>query len=199
MSKKSRNRKTVIYIAQEGHREENFLNFLQELFDPEKRLTLKFSQEKGGTSNAILDRAIKKPFYKKIYAWFDEDDKLDNEHRRKLEICWGVKLENTVKDADIQKMNIKNKNPIVIVSTPYSAEGILIRLFNKKIPKLISPVNSDDDFEENKKRMKSAVKGFMGKTSDIEFYRKNLTKEYIIKKAEEIEELRLLLTIFDIN
>lgn len=45
--------------------------------------------------------------------------------------------------------------------------------------------------------MKSAIKGIMGKMSDIEYYEKHLTKEYLIKKADEIEELKLLLSIFD--
>ena len=47
--------------------------------------------------------------------------------------------------------------------------------------------------------MKSSVKGFICNMSDIEYYRQNLTKEQILKKATEIEELRLLLTIFGIQ
>lgn len=102
-------------------------------------------------------------------------------------------------DRDLQRHNEKLNYPIIIVSYPYSAEGILIRLFNKKLPNLIDPVKNKEDFEENKKRMKNSVDGFIGKMSDIEYYRKNLTKEYILEKSKEIEELKLLLTIFGVR
>lgn len=75
----------------------------------------------------------------------------------------------------------------------------MIRLFNKNLPNLITPAKSKGDFEENKKRMKNSVDGFVGKMSDIEYYRKNLTKEYILEKSKEIEELKLLLTIFGVR
>ena len=47
--------------------------------------------------------------------------------------------------------------------------------------------------------IKSALKGIFGKKDETEFYKENLSKEYILKKAEDIEELRLLLSIFDIT
>ena len=69
MAKKKRCKKIVVYIAREGDREEHLLNYLQEIFDPEKNIQLKYSQEKGGNSNAILDRALKNAYYPKVYAW----------------------------------------------------------------------------------------------------------------------------------
>ncbi len=195
-NKKKRDRRINIFISQEGEREENFLRYLQELFDPEKKITLKFSQETGGCSNKILLRAYRNIYHNKVYAWFDEDDALDIEHKKMLKKYWGVKFPSTTKDSKLQSFNTKMKKPILIVSTPLSVEGILIRLFNKHIPTLIEPITSKEDFEENKKRMKSSVKGFMGNLSDIEYYRENLTKEKVLQKAKEIEELKLLLTIF---
>ncbi len=195
--KTKRNRNIIIFISQEGEREEIFLKYLQELFDPEMKITLKFSQETGGNSNKILLRAFRNIYYNKVYAWFDEDDALDNEHKKMLKKYWGVKFPSTIKDSELQSYNNKMKKPIIIVSTPYSVEGILIRLFEKNLPSLIEPVNSKVDFEENKKRMKSSVKGFMGNLTDYEYYKNNLTKEKVLEKAQEIEELRLLLTIFE--
>lgn len=197
-NKRKRERKTNIFIAREGDREEVFINYLQSLFDPDKTITLNFPLEKGGNSNVILDRALKS-FYSKVYAWFDEDDGLDNERKDILEKRWNIKFPKGVKDKDLQSYNTKLKNPIVIVSTPLSVEGILIRLFDFKLPTLISPVLSKKDFEENKKRMKTSVKGFMGNISDLEYYRTNLTKEKLLLKAKDIIELQLLLSIFNIN
>ena len=199
--KKIKNRKRrIIFIAREGDREEYFLDYLQELFDPNKEITLKYSEDKGGNSNAILDRALKS-FYPITYAWFDEDDELDEEHKKELEKRWHLKkdaLKNSA-DRNLQRHNKKLNSPIIIVSYPYSVEGILIRLFNKNLPNLINPVKTKEDFEQNKRRMKSSIDGFMEKLSDTEYYKKHLTKDYILEKSKEIEELKLLLTIFDIR
>lgn len=200
MGKKKRTRCKSIYIAREGNREEFFLKFLQEIFDPNKEITIKYSEDKGGNSNVILDRALKS-FYPISYAWFDEDDELDEEHRKELEKRWHLEKDTlkNIADRHLQRYNEKLNFPIIIVSYPYSAEGILIRLFNKKLPNLIKPVKNKEDFEKNKRRMKNSVDGFIGKMSDIEYYRKNLTKEYILEKSKEIEELKLLLTIFGVR
>lgn len=200
MAKKDRQRKKSIYVAREGDREEFFLKFLQEIFDPEEKINFYFSPEKGGNSNAILDRALKS-FYPISYAWFDEDDELDEEHKKELAKRWYLEKDTlkNIADRHLQHHNKKLNSPIIIVSYPYSVEGILIRLFNKNLPNLITPAKSKGDFEENKKRMKNSVDGFVGKMSDIEYYRKNLTKEYILEKSKEIEELKLLLTIFGVR
>lgn len=196
--KRKRERKTNIFIAREGDREEIFINYLQSLFDPEKKITLNFPLEKGGNSNVILDRALKS-FYSKVYAWFDEDDGWDDDRRNILEKRWNINFPSGVKDRDLQSYNTNLKNPIIIVSTPLSVEGMLIRLFDFNLPTLISPVLSKDDFEENKKRMKTSVKGFMGGSSDLEYYKTNLTKEKILLKAKDIVELQLLLSIFNVK
>ena len=195
---KKRKRKINIFIAREGKREEIFINYLQTIFDPENKITLHFPLEKGGNSNAILDRALKS-FYSKVYAWFDEDDELNDERKKILEKRWNITFPKNIKDRNLQSYNNEMKNPIVIVSTPLSVEGILIRLFDFNLPTLISPVLSKEDFEENKKRMKTSVKGFMGNFSDLEYYKTNLTKEKILLKAKDIIELQLLLSIFNIN
>ena len=108
MAKKKRCKKIVVYIAREGDREEYLLNYLQEIFDPEKNIQLKYSQEKGGNSNAILDRALKNAYYPKVYAWFDEDDQLDEEHRIELAKRWNTDtLTADIMDKDLQHYNKK--------------------------------------------------------------------------------------------
>ena len=197
-NKKKRERKINIFIALEGNREEVFLDFLQELFDPQKTINLNYPDDKGGNSNAILDRALKS-VYSKNYAWFDEDGELDTEHKKTLENRWHVKFPKNTSDSNLQFYNNNMCNPIVVVSTPLSVEGILIRLFNHNMPPLLEPIRSEENFKENKNRMKSSVKGFMGDLPDIEYYRLHLTKKKILEKAKEINELRLLLTIFGIK
>ncbi len=196
--KKNRERKKSVFISCEGKREQHFVEYLQQLFDPNKKITLYFSMEKGGNSNKILDRALK-GVHEKRYAWFDEDCALDVEHKQMLEERWMIEFPEKINDKDLQLYNKKMRNPIIIVSTPLSVEGILIRLFSKKVPTFVEPVFIEENFKKNKQRMKTSVKGFMRNLSDIDYYKRYLSKELILEKAREISELKLLLTIFNIE
>ena len=199
MAKKKRNKKQSVFIALEGKRERTFLYFLQSIFDSEKRINLNIHPDLGGTSNAILARALKAPGFDKIYAWFDEDDKLYTDWKSELGKRWKVTIGASVSDKELQNLNIENRKPTIIVSNPLSIEGLLIRLFEHKIPKFKEPLFDEDNLDKNKKMIKSALKGIFGKKDEAEFYKENLSKEYILKKAKDIEELRLLLSIFDIT
>ena len=199
MAKKKRNKKQSVFIALEGKRERTFLYFLQSIFDSEKRINLNIHPDLGGTSNAILARALKAPGFDKIYAWFDDDDKLDTDWKSELGKIWKVTIGASVSDKELQNLNIENRKPTIIVSNPLSIEGLLIRLFEHKIPKFKEPLFDEDNLDKNKKMIKSALKGIFGKKDEAEFYKENLSKEYILKKAKDIEELRLLLSIFDIT
>lgn len=199
MAKKKRNKKQSVFIALEGKRERTFLYFLQSIFDSEKRINLNIHPDLGGTSNAILARALKAPGFDKIYAWFDEDDKLDTDWKSELGKRWKVTIGASVSDKELQNLNIENRKPTIIVSNPLSIEGLLIRLFEHKIPKFKEPLFDEDNLDKNKKMIKSALKGIFGKKDEAGFYKENLSKEYILKKAKDIEELRLLLSIFDIT
>lgn len=42
------------------------------------------------------------------------------------------------------------------------------------------------------------VKGIFDKKDENVFYKENLSQEYILKKAKDIKELRLLLSVFDV-
>ncbi len=193
-----RKRKKSVYIALEGQREHNLFCYLRDLFADEKSINIKFASEPGGTSNAILDRALK-GYGSVTYAWFDEDSELDTDHRKALEDRWHVTFSDEIKDRDLQSKNKDKRNPIIIVSTPLSVEGILIRLFDKRMPRLKEPIDDPRNLKDNKRMMKNAIDGIFGGLADIEYYRKNLTKELVLEKAKTIDELRLLLTVFDID
>ena len=112
---------------------------------------------------------------------------------------WKVTIGASVSDKELQNLNIENRKPTIIVSNPLSIEGLLIRLFEHKIPNFKEPLFDEDNLDKNKKMIKSAVKGIFGKKDETEFYKENLSKEYILEKAKDIEELRLLLSIFDVD
>lgn len=197
MAKKTRNKKQSVFIALEGKREKTFLYFLQSIFDSDKKINLNIHPDLGGTSNAILDRALRAPGYDKIYAWFDEDDKLDSDRICELEKRWKVEINSDTNDKNLQSLNVKNRKPTVIVSNPLSIEGLLIRIFEYKIPNFKEPIFEEENLKENKRMIKSAVNGIFDKKSEVDFYKENLSKEYILKKAEEIDELKLLLSMFE--
>lgn len=194
--KKKRVRKKSVFISLEGKREYKFFCFLKELFANEN-INISEHKDFGGTSNAILDRALKSP-HSHTFAWFDEDDVLDDEHRKELARRWNVEIPSDVPDFELQSLNVNNRNPIIIVSNPLSIEGFLIRLFEKSLPSFREPIRKKGNFEKNKQMMKSSVSGIIGSLDEIDYYRQNLTKEYLIRKANEITELKKLLTIFDV-
>ncbi len=194
---KKRSKQKIIFVVCEGKREKFFLNYLREVFDPDENIKLKFHPETGGNSNVILGRALKNLHYPKVYAWFDEDDLLDDEHKTELAKKWNVETLSDVSDRDLQKYNKKKLNPIVIVSMPLSVEGIIIRLFNRNLPKLKEPILAEENLEYNKRIMKNSVDGFIDTETDIEYYRTHLSKQVILQKSREINELDLLISIFN--
>ena len=109
-----------------------------------------------------------------------------------------VKSSKEVEDRYLQKLNIQNKKPILIVSNPLSIEGVLIKLFESKMPVFIEPIFDSDNLKENRKMLKSALSGIFYPDSEEEYYKKHLSKDFILKKAKEINELKLLLSIFNI-
>lgn len=196
---KRKETKTISFYSSGRKTRKDFSIFSTKHFDSEKRINLNIHPDLGGTSNAILARALKAPGFDKIYAWFDEDDKLDTDWKSELGKRWKVTIGASVSDKELQNLNIENRKPTIIVSNPLSIEGLLIRLFEHKIPKFKEPLFDEDNLDKNKKMIKSALKGIFGKKDEAEFYKENLSKEYILKKAKDIEELRLLLSIFDIT
>jgi len=201
MVKKKRKQKTTKYISPEGNRENVFYNFLRDIYKPKKnKINITVSDIRGGSSDTILLQSIKmKNNYDISIAWFDEDDKLSEEIRENLEQAWGCKLDETVKDIDLQETcNTDNRNPILIASNPVAFDGMLIKILGKKLPDL------NCGLKEQKTRVKSAISGIIGKgrfdeEAEMKYYQKYLTKEILEQKAKEIYELELLLRIFGKN
>src|SRR3989339_1986729 len=147
MAKKTRTRKRTVYLVTEGYREQYFIEYLIELYNPKNNgINLTISPKKGGSPNVIIHDALKNLHYNKVFAWFDEDKPIENSGNyriyERLKVSW--LLEQDI-DQDIQssllqeKLNITERPPILIVSTPLSVEGIIVRLFNKTMPQFKEP------------------------------------------------------------
>lgn len=197
MAKKKRKKEKTVFVVLEGKREKYFIDHLVELFDPQKTVKLKFHPDFGGSSDAILDRALKNCFYDKVFVLFDEDTALSKDRIEILKNCWHTDIPSNTQDRNLYKFNLANKNPIVIVLNPLSIEGILIQLFDKSLPAFKEPLTSKENLEYNKRIIKNSVSGIFQNMNDSDFYRANLTKEIVLRKIEDIPELRLLLAIFE--
>lgn len=199
MAKKKRKKEQIIFVVLEGNREKEFILYLSEVFDPNHNIKIKYHPDFGGCSDAILDRALRSCFYDRVYVWFDEDSKLSKDRINALKKCWNIKIPERCNDRDLQALNHKMRNPILIVSNPISIEGIIIKLFDKNIPNFAEPLLSTNNLEYNKRIIKNSVEGIMQNCCDIEYYRNNLSKNQILEKASEIKELEILLSIFNIK
>ncbi|MCL2468758.1 MAG: hypothetical protein FWF24_00785 [Alphaproteobacteria bacterium] len=190
---KKRKIKATVYVSLEGKRERAFFDFLYELYDPKtNNINITPSPKYGGNSSTILSQAIKKKNnYNQVYAWFDEDVSLSVEVKQALACAWGRELKDLkhVADKDLQRqLNSKNKNPILIVSSPCSVDGLLLKICGKTIPQ-----------QPTTKNCKATMAGIIGGSFDEEkekqYYRDNLTKEYL-ENCQDIEALSIILLMF---
>jgi hypothetical protein len=120
VARKKRKRKISVYIAIEGKREKEFFDFLKGIYKPEDHdIAITGEEPKGGSSDAILLKAIKKQDYKRSIAWFDEDVPLTSQSAIELANCWNVEEEKVLAcpSKELQsKFNSANKRkPTVVV------------------------------------------------------------------------------------
>lgn len=130
MKKKKRN---SIIIVHEGDRELYFLEHLSQFSD----VRLNPQHCHGGSGTNVMNMAFKYSDYGQItFAFFDEDFQfvdclqIEAETLATLERKWHLS-EGALKDVkytDLQAQNIDNRNPILIVSSPNSIEGLILRL-----------------------------------------------------------------------
>ena len=196
MGKKKRKIKKSRYLSLEGERERILYEFLHNLYKPkDNNINIQKSNIDGGDQLHILDKTAKECNNGRdmCIAWFDDDFKIKNKDQHKnfikaLSNAWNCEIEKDIEYKDLQKTYNKNcdRKPILIVSNPCSIEGLILRIFDKKIPE--KPTTN---------KLKMAVDGLFGKLKDAEYYKKYLTKELLEKKRKEIYELDLLLKIFE--
>lgn len=186
MAKKKRKVKITKLIIPEGKRELRFYEALYDKFyDKDLNIKLNNDHPTGGTSTSILIKGIRnKNNYDKVYVWFDEDSPLSYEAREQLSQAWNIKINNKIRDRDLQKHNQNNKNPILIVSNPQSVDGFLLKLFNGKLPDPLTTQNCK----------KNLIQLFKNAHLTEEDYYKSKSKEFFEDK--DLEVMNLLLSIF---
>lgn len=130
MKKEKRN---SIIVVHEGDRELYFLEHISQFSD----VRLNPQHCHGGSGTNVLNTAFKYSDYGQVtFAFFDEDFQfvaplqIDEETLAALERRWRLS-EGTLKDVkytDLQAQNTDGRNPILIVSSPNSIEGLILRL-----------------------------------------------------------------------
>ena len=187
MGKKRRKPRTTVYVSLEGKREFAFYEFVHELYSPLGDRHITPDDKRGGTSDVILERAIKNSHFDKSFAWFDEDIRLGDDIRNKLSQCWRVSIDPLVPDKELQSTyNSMNRNPILIVSHPCSFDGAILSLLGS-LPAKPSTANC-----------KRGLAGLIGCNCDSEkekeYYHSHITREQLEKSAHPT--IQLILSIF---
>jgi hypothetical protein len=138
----AKKRKDSIYVIHEGDREGSFLAYLA------GHGSVRFNPVpcRGGNANEIVITGIKHSARDvNVYVFFDEDFEskssqytISDEILEGLAVKWNIER-NALKGCryrDLQKLNANLRNPVLIVSSPHSIEGILLRLLGKPLPDL---------------------------------------------------------------
>jgi len=179
----------------------------------------------GGNSDSILSKVINRcdPNTEelRIIGIFDEDipltrnnmEKIDKNFEppeniiEKVEKCWCEKISPNIKDKYLEKTYNKNhkKNPILIISNPFSFEGIILRILDKmpnnykttkdlkrKFLSLLPPSVDIKEYDNKDNKMSSKMKAKIEK-----YFEKTITKSLLQKKRKSIYELDLLLKLYE--
>jgi len=131
----AKKRRNSIYVIYEGYQEGYFLEHLEKHSD----VRLNPAHCNGGNANSIVINGIKHSARDIcVYVLFDEDfeskpnHKISNEALEGLANEWRLDKDALIKCPykQLQIMNKKMRNPILIISYPQSFEGFLLRLLN---------------------------------------------------------------------
>jgi hypothetical protein len=139
----SKTRKDSIYVVYEGHREGYFLEHLKEYSNV--RYNPKHGDGYGGSADIIVIKGLRHSAWGvRVYVLFDEDFQsnpeaaMSDETMKGLAGAWMVD-ESLIKGRpyrQLQALNDRLRNPIMVVSYPQSFEGFLLRLLGKPIQDL---------------------------------------------------------------
>jgi 5S rRNA maturation endonuclease (ribonuclease M5) len=136
----AKKRKDSIYIVCEGHEDSYFLEHLEKY----SNVRLNMDPNRGGNANQIVIISLKHSDRNvNVYVIFDEDfetkpeQKISDETLEGLARAWELDKDNLKRCPynQLQTLNTKKRNPILLVSHPQSIEGFLLRLLD-------SPKNS---------------------------------------------------------
>lgn len=207
--RKNRKRKLTVFGSVEGDREQEFLNFLMEIYETtNNNINPTLEHSSGGTPDKIVGTALTNSDRDKCFAWFDEDfephQPLGTEAREHLARCWNI----TNPDAsffqcppkDMQKTyNANKRKPILIVSQPICVETIILKILSREIPNRCEVLSTEKKERKNQiKRLKDTLSGLIGTDNPLNYYRRTITREILEEKRRDIEELNLLIEMITI-
>lgn len=208
--KKSKRRKAykTIFIACEGCREHEFLTYIKDLFYEElqeRNIRIEIDDKKnnafGGTPEKRLSTALKNESkYNIVIAWLDDDVQIEDARiHRRLEQSWCVgRISDNISLDELKKLNINNRNPIIILAQPLSIESVIIRILGKDIPNLDESLSAKSKVNKLKNSL-SGIFGFKDVDKEYQYYLENLSKEDLISRARNIECLKKLFEILNIK
>lgn len=210
MARKSRRRKAqkTVYLSCEGIREHNFFSYLKAVFAyelSENNVRLEIDDKRksanfGGTPEVRIQKAIQKTYHEVSIAWLDNDVEIvDYEVLKTLEKCWCVcNIPKEISLVDLKAINVKNRNPIIILAEPLTVENVIIQLLGKSSPQY----DPNKTVRENVKILKNSLDGIFGfkdEKREIDYYYQNLLKSDILKRVPRILPLRKLFEILQLD
>lgn len=200
MGKKNRIKKNTVHGCVEGEREENFLNYLIEVYQPDKNnIHISLSPSRGGKPDSIVKIGLETCDRNKSFVWLDEDFEptfpLGREIREKLAKKWCLKEEQMdsffacpMKGLQ-QKYNPNNRNPILIISQPVCVESFILQVLGHKLP---YECYDPQQREKQIKGLKNKFNQLIGKKEEAVFYKEQLPENKLEKMRKTIPELNLL-------
>jgi len=197
MGKKKRSRKITVYAAVEGKTELALLEYLEEIYTDRAEVNITENPSKGGSSDKIVCDAIDNANkYQRCFAWFDEDMNLSGATRKKLVRCWNLKepaaqaIETEPVHLLQSKFNSKQRNPVLIVSNPVCADGLILSILGKTTPHSVyMPEKRAQHIQDTKNTLKGVFNGI----EPEEYYTKHLPKNILEQRRQQIPELDLLI------
>jgi len=204
LAKKKRAKNKTTYICHEGDREERFLKFLDELFEPKtNKISFLSQHSSGGNPDRVVGFALKECHRNLSVAWFDEDfdpaNSLSQELRDRLMKAWLVPHDARSDFLALpmvqlnEKYNKKHRNPILIVSSPVCVESMILSIMGENCPiETYDPDDRDRQINILKDRVRIAFNG----VEECEYYRDHFTVDHLEQLAETNSALKVLLSLF---
>ncbi len=210
MGKKKRHRNLTVFAMVEGNREQAFIDFLIEIYQPQLN-GIKFNPEnaKGGGADSIVIPALRESHRDKSFAWLDEDFEPDTSPlsaavRKQLAKCWNITDEKIKSEfmkchlGELQaKFNLGNKKkPTLIVSKPVCSESVILKILGVDLLyRVYDPKQRPKQIATLKNKLDKIMGGEKTVKEQTAYYLKNLTKAKLEVKRKTISELDLLISM----
>ncbi len=210
MGKKKRPRKLTVFAMVEGNREQAFIDFLIEIYQPQLH-GIKFYPEnsKGGGADSIVLPVLKACDRDRAFAWFDEDFEPDTsplsvDVRKQLAKCWNItdeKIKSEFMKCHLGELQTKfkpdnKKKPTLIVSKPVCSESVILKILGVDLPYgVYDPKQRPKQIATLKNKLDKIMGGEKTVKEQTAYYLQNLTKAKLEVKRKTIPELDLLISM----